>query len=290
MVEWGRRLDDFARKGWHNQVEVLTGPTVEYVGITNREDDTEDRVTVRLSAELRAVVVDRNGNVIQKKGEDSDRVSLAEYWTLARRGDRWMVVSIEQDDEGLHHLDAPLVPAPWSDDERLRDEAIVEQAAADAAPAGTKVAELVDVDFAHDARLAALDLSAVDERFAPHVLEVAARRAVSAWAEAVDGEDDALLAVAGPDAVDRLLYGGDATRTTRTVVRGPRLEAMEIVALDGQADPPSFTVAVRVSGRRYVENRDTLAVVSGSRDDETTFTERWRLVLGSDPENPWKLG
>jgi hypothetical protein len=43
LVEWNRRLDDFDRKGWHNRVEVMGDPAVLYVGITNREDDTEDR-------------------------------------------------------------------------------------------------------------------------------------------------------------------------------------------------------------------------------------------------------
>ena len=32
MVEWGRRLDDFERKGWHNRVKVVSGPEVEYIG------------------------------------------------------------------------------------------------------------------------------------------------------------------------------------------------------------------------------------------------------------------
>ena len=38
MVEWARRLDDFDRKGWHNRREIKRGPTVEYVGLTNRAE------------------------------------------------------------------------------------------------------------------------------------------------------------------------------------------------------------------------------------------------------------
>ena len=289
MVEWKRRLDDFASKGWHNQVEVRSGPGVEYVGIVNREDDEQDRVCVRVTSEMRSVVVDRGGRVIKKDDEDSEVVSVAEYWTLEREADRWIVESIEPAAEGAHHLEAPLVTSPWRDDEPLRDEAIVEQAAADAAPAGTALSELVDVDFADDARLAALDLSAVDERFAPHVMEVAARRAVAAWAEAIDGADDALLAVSSPAAVDRLLYGGDATRRTRLVVRGPRIREMRIAALDRTVEPPAFTVELDVTGRRYVEDRDTLELLSGSKDSETTFTESWRLTLSGDAANPWRI-
>jgi len=53
--------------------------------------------------------------------------------------------------------------------------------------------------------------------------------------------------------------------------------------------PRSFTVQARVRGRRYVEDRDTTTVVSGSKDSETTFTERWTLALDGDGEWPWRI-
>jgi predicted lipid-binding transport protein (Tim44 family) len=289
MVEWSRRLDDFDRKGWHSRVEVRTGPVIEYVGITNREDDTQDRVVVRIEATLRDVVEDRHGRVIKKTGSNSEIVSTAEWWTLGRRDDRWIVVSIEQDAEGSHHLDAPLVVAPWADDELLADQTALERAAADATPADVGHDELVDVDLAGDARAQALDLSLVDERFAPHVLEAAARRAVAAWAEAVDGDDAALEQIATPEAIGVLLHRGDATRRTRLVVRGPRLRALRIVALDASADPATIVVEADLEGRRYVEDRDTLALIEGSRDHATRFTERWTLALTGDGAAPWRL-
>src|SRR5205085_341597 len=55
-TEWERRLDDFDRKGWHNRVEVLSVGPVEYVGMTNREDDAEDRCVVRIEAQVRDYV------------------------------------------------------------------------------------------------------------------------------------------------------------------------------------------------------------------------------------------
>ncbi|HEX8207230.1 MAG TPA: TIM44-like domain-containing protein [Solirubrobacteraceae bacterium] len=288
MVEWERRLDDFDKKGWHNIVEVRKGPEVEYVGLVNREDDTDDRVVVRLEAEMRDCVSLPGGGIMNKDGAKSEIVSVAEYWTLARKEDRWIVVSIEQDAEGAHHLDAPLVPSPWSDEQGLKDETALERAAADA-PQGFTTAELVDVDYAADARKAALDLSLADERFSPHVLEAAARTAMSAWAEAVDGDDAKLRALAGEEAVHALLYGGDAQARTRLVVRGPKLKTLRIAALDAQAEPATLTVEAEVSGRRYVEDRDTLELVSGSRDGETTFTERWTLRLDGSGDTPWRI-
>jgi predicted lipid-binding transport protein (Tim44 family) len=289
LAEWTRRLDDFDAKGWHNTVQVQREPTVMYMGITNREDDAEDRVVVRISALMRDVVLTDTGQQLLRDGAKAEVVSLCEYWTLARRGNRWIVVSIETDKEGVHHLSAPIVASPWSDTERLRDEAYVEQAAADAVPEGTKVAELVDVDFADDARAAANDLSLVDGRFAPAVLEAAARRAVAAWAEAVDGPDDALAAVATTEAMQELLYPGDDGQATRLVVRGPQVQAVRIAALDADADPPAMTIEADVRGRRYLENRDTVALVAGSRDRETTFTERWVLGLDGADATPWRV-
>jgi len=289
LVEWNRRLDDFDRKGWHNRVEVVGEPTVLYVGITNREDDTEDRAVVRIQAKLRAYVLDSHGNKVMRKGEKDELVGLAEYWTLARSGGAWMVQSIEQSAEGDHHLDEPIVASPWSDTRRLEDEAATELAVADAVPEGFTTADLAQVDFDGDARARALDLSVADGRFAPAVLEAAARRAVEAWAEAVDGDDVALEHVASREAVGALLYGGDASRATRLVVRGPRVKRIRIAAVEVERLPATMTVEVEVGGSRYVEDRDTAAVLSGSKDGATTFTERWTLALDGPDDAPWRI-
>src|SRR3954463_3000737 len=128
MVEWRRRLDDFDRKGWHNRVSVTLGPQVEYVGMTNRADDRDDRVVVRVEATLKDYVVNSRGNRISHGQSTIDTRSLAEYWTLGKRerDGRWMLLSIEQRAEGDHHLAEELVVTPWDDTARLRDEALVE--------------------------------------------------------------------------------------------------------------------------------------------------------------------
>jgi hypothetical protein len=154
-------------------------------------------------------------------------------------------------------------------------------------PAGTSVSEVADIDYQGDAHAAALDLSLADGRFAPAVLEIAARRAVAAWAEAVDGDDRALLALARSDAAQALLHpdGG----ATRLVVRGPEVRQIRIVALDAAATPPTMTVDVEVSGRRYLEDRDTAAVVSGSQTRAVKFIEHWTLALEGSDEQPWQI-
>jgi predicted lipid-binding transport protein (Tim44 family) len=289
MVEWTRRLDNFEKKGWHNRVSILEGPSVEYVGLVNREDDDYDRVVVRVQAKLKDFVENRQGNVVLKKGESSQTSKLKEYWTLARSGNGWMVVSIEQDREGRHQLDEKIVASPWSDDQRLHDEAVYEQAAADKLPEGFTPADAAEVDFVGDARSRALDLSLADARFAPDVLETAARQAVEAWAEAVDGPDQALEKVASPEAVRKLLYAGKSGGKTRLVVRGPRIRKVSIEDLDPNSEPATMILSVEVFGRRYTEDRDTTTVVSGSKDRATTFTEHWTLALQGPDDAPWRL-
>ncbi len=288
FVEWERRLDDFERKGWHNRVEVLGAPTIGYVGLTNREDDTEDRATVLINANLRSHVVDGGGNKVMRSGESDEEIELNEYWTLARHGDRWLLASIEQKAEGDHYLSSEIIASP-SSDARVRDEAVTELASADALPEGFTTADLADFDFDGDARARALDLSLADGRFAPDVLEAAARRAVAAWAEAVDGDDAALEAVAHPEATRSLLYGGDETGLTRLVVRGPRIRRVRITQVDVEHTPATMRVEVELGGRRYVEDRNTAAVLSGDKDRATTFTERWTLALDGPAETPWQL-
>jgi predicted lipid-binding transport protein (Tim44 family) len=291
MVEWNRRLDDFERKGWRNRVSVVTGPEIEYVGMTNRAEDRDDRVVVRVEATLLDAVRDRHGREIGHEGSASSRRFLAEYWTLGKRerDGRWMLLSIEQRAEGDHHLVDELVATPWHDTVRLRDEALVEGAAADKLPEGVKAAEVVSFSYEHDARAAALDLSLVDGRFAPDVLEVAVRRVAGAWAEAVDGSDAALAALSSPAALRELLHPGDPSGRTRLVVRAPVVRAVTIEAFDVHAEPPRMTVAIEAEGRRYIEDRDTTQVVSGSRAAATRFTERWTLALEGDDESPWRI-
>jgi predicted lipid-binding transport protein (Tim44 family) len=224
------------------------------------------------------------------RSEDDDSVvTLSEYWTLAKRDGAWILLSIEQDREGAHHLDAPIIASPWADDVRLRDAAIVEAAVADKALEGTSTAELVDVNLAADARTQAMDLSLVDGRFAPDVLAAAARRAVAAWAEAVDGPDAALKAVASAEAIEQLLYPSADGHNARLVVRGPRIEAITIERLAAEPAPARMSVALKVRGRRYLENRDTAAVIAGDKDREVKFSESWTLALDGSDEVPWRL-
>ncbi len=291
LVEWERRLDDFERRGWRNVVEPVGSPNVEYIGILRRDrgEDDLDRVVVRIEAKLRDYVVDRSGRHIKRDGQFTESVRMREYWTLERRGEHWVLASIESGAEGEHSLKDRIVQTHWADDQSLRDEALIEGAVAQQAPAGFKIAELADVQFSDDAHAAALDLSLADARFGPDILEVAARRAVDAWAEAIDGSDAPLLALAAPDAVREMLHPGDPSGRSRLVVRGPQVQRIRIVALDAAAQPATMTIDVDLRGRRYIEDRDTTRVLSGSSTRLVGFTERWTFAITDDADEPWRI-
>ena len=121
------------------------------------------------------------------------------------------------------------------------------------------------------------------------MLEVAARRAVAAWVDAVDGDDGPLLALADPTAARELLHPGDPTGRTRLVVRGLEVRHISIVSLDPASEPATMTIDIELAGRRYLEDRDTAAVVAGSQTRQTTFTERWTLALNGPAEQPWRI-
>jgi predicted lipid-binding transport protein (Tim44 family) len=282
MVEWEARLADFRRKGWRNRVDVLEGPEVRYVGVTNRAGEADDRVVVLLTARVHDVVVDRSGDVLPN--EEGDVARISEYWTLGKRAGAWVVVSIEQEREGAHHLSDPLVAVPEGDDTRLRAEAVMEVASADQVRA-QQVGELVPAEFSGSARAAALDLSLVDGRFAPDVLTTAVREVVEAWAEAVDGPDEALAARTTPNALQALLYP-TASRRARLVIRGQYVKGVTITAvLPGP--PPEVRLELEVAGVQYVEDRDTTEVVAGSKRRRTTTRQVWTLRLADDSRRPW---
>ena len=286
MVEWEERLRGFALRGWSNKIE-LAGPVhVDYVGLRNTFDEKGRRVVVRVSARLRDIVIDGRGNTIHRKNSLADTHHICEYWTLGVLGQGWMLISIEQHHEGLHHLQEPVIPSPWSDTRMLQREATLEQVAGTRVE-NSQIHSIASADLTQDARETALDLSLVDDRFAPRVLAGEVEYAVHAWAEAIDGEDGPLEAVATSSALGELLYSGDPDRRRRLVVRGPRVQAVRILQVGAHDTPPWMLVELRVSGRRYHEDRTTTTILEGDRSTHTSFTMRWRLELTEDDSHPW---
>jgi predicted lipid-binding transport protein (Tim44 family) len=206
---------------------------------------------------------------------------------VRRRDGRWTLLSIEQDEEGEHQLEAPIEADP-AEDRRMTDRARVEAAVAGALPDGVTHAELDDEDAA-SAAAKARDLSLADPRFDPDVIDATVRRAVAAWAEAVDGDDAAFARVARPDLLGELLHPPGNGRSLRLVVRAPVVLETTLLRVDSEAAPPTATVHMRLRGVRYVEDRDTLDLVAGSRDRASRFDGTWTLALDGPDDAPWRV-
>jgi predicted lipid-binding transport protein (Tim44 family) len=50
-----------------------------------------------------------------------------------------------------------------------------------------------------------------------------------------------------------------------------------------------MSVELAVEGYRYLEDRDTTAVISGNPQTATKFREHWRLALDGDDRHPWRI-
>jgi predicted lipid-binding transport protein (Tim44 family) len=287
--EWLRRLADFDRRGWRNEVTVDGPVEVDYVGLAHGASEQEDHVVVWITARLRDVVLDQRGRTVTRKESLGDTSRMSEFWTLGKSNGHWIVVSIEQEREGRHQLSEPIIATPWADTERLQEQSLAEQAAAEKPAEGFTVADVAEPQFAGTARAAALDLSLVDGRFAPDLLGAEVKRAVAAWAGAVDGDRAELAELTSPSALRELLHPDDPAEQTRLVVRGPRVRDVRILSLDPQKTPAEMTVELEVHGCRYIEDRDTTAVVSGSQNTPNVFREHWRLALNGDDAHPWRI-
>ena len=107
-----------------------------------------------------------------------------------------------------------------------------------------------------------------------------ARRS-QAWAEAVDGEDDALLAIATPAGG----AGAAVPAAARTARRASSCAGRRLAAPRDHraAHRPRRAAdggrAARCAAARYVEDRDTVAVIGGDKDREREFTEQWTFAL-----------
>src|SRR5262249_57798213 len=78
-------------------------------------------------------------------------------------------------------------------------------------------------------------------------------------------------------------------KNRRLVVRGPRVRSVKIVGLDTHAKRPSMLVELRVSGRRFVEDRTTTTVLGGDKSVVASFTQHWRMELTDDDAHPWRI-
>lgn len=256
--KWAEQLREYEARGEVNVVEIVRGPDVEMVNVANRAGETDDTVTFRITATLNDYVVNGRSGMRLTRNDRSTRP--VEYWTLRKNAaGEWIVVSVEQAEDGSHHLSDAIETDTWNQKAVARD-AMLEVAGRTTAPRVSDVLSLTSVSWADDADEAAADLSLVDARFDKSVLEVAISQFLEEW-QMNDGSLD-FTAVRTPN---------------RTVMRTATIRGIEVRELVSR-EPIVFRVAVETEGIYYEVDRRTEEVVAGdahaSRAMSFAFTMR----------------
>jgi len=136
------------------------------------------------------------------------------------------------------------------------------------------------------------EAGARDERFGADLVGRAARRAVAAWARAVDG-DEAALAGMDPNSAYFLLHPpfkgwqvASGPRVTRVEVTRLTTEtrATQIPVMGYETEPPLVMVEFRFDGRRRF---DDPVRAGGTAGDDTIFAGRLELRLADS--GSWQL-
>jgi len=135
---------------------------------------------------------------------------------------------------------------------------------------------------------ALLELSVLDGRYVPALLEAALRHLLEVWQTATAGSDGPLHAVADDAAVDDLLYAPDGARKLPVVVRDMQLREWFLAEFARDVTPPTVLVHLTVEGISYrIRPNSTM-----HPSDTMSPRERnlwWRLALVERGPTQWRL-
>lgn len=287
---WRRRSVALERSGTHcvhdwavalsaaegNVARVLSGPGIGVLDVVNRSDVDEDRVAVRVRLRL----LMRRRNWIERRIIHSDT-----RWTLVREGDTWFPIEIEDYVGDPSVARRPFIAQPSDDVERLREASFAELAAADM-PVKAGLGELLIPGTVPYSAL--LELSVLDGRYAPALLEASLQHLLEVWQTATSGSQQPLRSVAAEAAVDELLYAADGSRRLPIVARDMRLSQWFLAQFDRDATPATVLVNLTVEGISYrIRPNSTVHPADTMNPRERKLW--WRLALAEHGPCQWRL-
>ncbi len=267
--KWAEQLRGYEARGEVNVVEIVEGPVVEMVNVANRTGESRDTVTFRITATLNDYVRNGRSGALATRKDRSTRP--VEYWTL-RKNDagEWIVASVEQAEDGRHHLTDAIELDAWTQKSVARD-AVLEVADRASATRGSDVLALTNISWTYDADQAAGDLSLVDARFDKSVLEVGVARFLEEW-QLNDGSLDFT-----------------AVRTAnRTVMRTATVRDIEVLELVSR-EPVVFRVKVAAEGIYYEVDRRTEEVVAGDAHASRAVRFVFTMRLADESAEGWTV-
>ncbi len=173
----------------------------------------------------------------------------------------WTLGRVDLDEAGEYHLGAETVP------EALRDPAIGDEARHELAREDAVDEPGALVRAQDDAQRQLLDLSLVDGRFAPAVVEASVRTLIRAWRQMVIGREGAFAAFAAMSSEEVAEYAMAAPLPVR-------LRAVEVVAVVASPRPGLF---LRIDAVVQLERG------TGKKD------LWWQVVLDDQHDAHWRL-
>jgi hypothetical protein len=279
IAAWAR-----SRESWlGGALDVVGQPSVDLLQVVNRKSETEDRVVARVRLKVRCRSPTRWTDDIVGNLAARHRAHLDERWTLGRRANQWMLLSVDGDPLSGPVLTAPLIPTSSHDVKRLQEESLAELASSEKVSTDVNLSELVAADT--PPALALLDLSVVDGRFLPALIAAELAHLIEAWEEATTGSEAPLGNLASHQAAAALLHpSGDK----RLMMRDAVLKSWEPTRLDLSRQPAAVEVALAMDAIRYVvtAGRDYLA---GNADQPHHMALTWVLELADSAKAPWRL-
>lgn len=266
-----------ARLAWLGAPLRVRGiPAIDLLRVVNRPGDGEDRVVARVRVKVHCgrspldVFARRN-------------VDLDERWTLGHRDGSWMLLSADGDPLAGPVLNAPLIPTPAHDTDRLQEESLAELAVAQRVPTTIAPDELVDAE--QPPALALLDLSVVDGRFSPQLIAAQLAHLVEAWEEAITGSQSPLQSLGSTDAVTALLRPSPGMRL---LMRDSVLKSWQPTHLGLSDQPPTITVRIEIEAIRYLVSDDGLHR-AGNDAEPRPIVMTWTMELSGPAKAPWQL-
>jgi hypothetical protein len=184
-------------------------------------------------------------------------------------------------------LKSRLIPATWADEDRLREQALVELGQAGAPPPDVRLADLVADHLPPTAKLS--ELSQVDGRFDPGLLEAVLRHLVDAWEEASTGSSEPLRGLCGEEAVRELCQPAPDQPRFKLLVTDATLDEWRTTAVEVDVEHPRVEARVSISAVRYLVDNSTGAWVAGNFELRHRLQLLWTLALVRTAHDPWRL-
>ena len=285
---FGDRPDAEALTRWAREKQSRYGEGVglkairriDLLRVVNREGAQSDRAEVWLTLELQV-----------GHGTDSflvdrltwRRATLEERWTLGCRDGEWALLEVSPDPRSDGSLSGALIAGGWADETRLRADAFHELAEADPRASAAHTWRCEDVPAAGRIR----DLSVLDGRYATPFIEATLARIVDAWTDIAVAGVGPLRDVASDEAIELLAHPARAPKE-HLRVRDLSLDRWEVAELEDTQAGPRLTIALQITGVRYVASRHNGRRLAGSDHHAHPIQLTWTLA-GHPAQPAWTL-